>query len=738
MPRPDATIDRRSFLRVGALAGGGLALNLGFAADLFAADLAKGSPASAGMLNAFVSIAPDGLITIVSKNPEIGQGISTSLPMIIAEELDADWDRVVITRAQANQALYGPQFAGGSLSTPTNWLPMRRAGATARDLLVRAAAAEWGVPATELTTAKGVISHATSGRSTTYGAVASAAAKLTPLLAEQIKLKDPARFGIIGKPLRQVATPGIVRGEPMFGLDTRLPGMLYAVYARSSVIGAKLKRAELDAVKASPGVRHAFPVQGNGSPMELVDGVAILATHWWLARDASDALVAEWDEAIGEGHSSKTYAEKAAPLLKAPPVKVVRQDGDLAAARSGAVKRIQAEYHYPFLHHMPMEPQNCTALYENGKFTLWAPTQAPQNGIDGIVKALGVAESDITVNITRIGGGFGRRLINDTMVQAAAIAKGVPGTPVQLIVTREDDTMHGFYRPGGWHAYEALLDGKGKVTGFANHLVGFGTGGKPVRSGEINAQEFPAGLVDNLLIGQTNIETMIPTGPMRAPFSNGICFASQSFLDEVALAGGRDLPALMLDLLGEPRQLASARPGQRGFDTGRARGVIEKVLATSGWKQRPKSRGKTGFGFAFYFCHQGYSAQVVEVRVDKGQISVPRVWTATDVGSHIINTSGAQHQVRGSVIDGIGQALGQAMTFENGKAVETNFDAIPMARHEITPGQIVVDFVISDNPPTGLGEPALPPVIPALTNAIFAATGQRIRSLPIRLGKTAT
>ena len=730
-------IDRRSFLRVGALAGGGLALNLGFAADLFAADVAKGALPGAGMLNAFVSIAPDGLVTIVSKNPEIGQGISTSLPMIIAEELDADWDRVVITHAQADQARYGMQFAGGSMSTPTNWLPMRRAGATARDLLVRAAAADWGVPAEQLTTAKGMISHAASGRSTSYGAVASAAAKLTPRPVEDITLKDPARFGIIGKPVVQIATRGIVKGEPMFGLDTRLPGMLYAVYARSAVIGAKLKRAELDAVKARPGVRHAFAVEGNGNPTELVDGVAILATHWWLAQDASQALVAEWDETIGEGHSSATYAEKAAPLLKAAPAKVVRQDGDMAAARGAAARRVQAEYAYPFLAHMPMEPQNCTALYADGKLTLWAPTQSPQNGIDGIVKAVGVPAGDITVNITRIGGGFGRRLVNDTMVQAAAIARRVPGTPVQLIVTREDDTTHGFYRPGGWHAYEALLDGKGKVTGFANHLVGFGTGGKAVRAGEINAQEFPAGLVDNLLIGQTNIETMIPTGPMRAPFSNGICFASQSFLDEVALAGGRDLPALMFELLGAPRVLPTARPGQRGLDTSRARAVIEKVLATSGWKQRPKGRGKTGYGFAFYFCHQGYSAQVVEVRVDKGQITVPRVWTATDVGRHIINPLGAEHQVRGSVIDGIGQALGQAMTFENGRAIETNFDAIPLARHDITPGRIEVDFVISDNSPTGLGEPALPPVIPALANAIFAATGKRIRSLPIRLDEVA-
>jgi isoquinoline 1-oxidoreductase subunit beta len=725
-PGGSVSLDRRSFLRVSALAGGGLALDLGFSANLFAAE-----PSGAAMLNVFVSIAPDGLVTIMSKNPEVGQGISTALPMLIAEELDADWDRVLVKQADADQAKYGMQFAGGSTSVPMNWLPMRQAGATARDMLLRAAAAEWGVPPAELTTAKGMITHAATGRSANYGAFASAAATLTPRKVGEITLKDPARFSIIGKPLGAIAAPKIVRGEPLFGLDTRLPGMLFAVYERSPVIGAKLKRAELDAVRAKPGVRHAFAVQGNGNPMELVDGVAILATHWWLAQDASRSLAAEWDTAMGEGHTSAIYAEKAASLLKQAPAKIVRQEGDMAAARTGAAKRVTAEYHYPFLSHMPMEPQNCTALYKDGKLELWAPTQFPSNGIDGIGRALGVQSKDMTVHLTRMGGGFGRRLVNDTMVQAAAIAMRVPGTPVQLIVTREADTMHGFYRPGGWHSYEATLDAKGKLTGFSNHLVGFSTGGKTVRAGEINTQEFPAGLVSNLVIGQTNIETMIPTGPMRAPFSNGICYASQSFLDEVAIAGGRDLPALMLELMGEPRILPTARPGQKGLDTGRARAVIEKVLAMSNWKRRPRGKG-VGRGFAFYYCHQGHFAEVVEVRVDKGRISVPRVWVAGDVGSHIINPSSALHQVRGSVIDGIGQALGQQMTFADGKAVQANFDQIAMARHSITP-RIDVEFVISDNAPTGLGEPALPPVIPALTNAIFVATGKRVRSLPIDL-----
>lgn len=377
-----------------------------------------------------------------------------------------------------------------------------------------------------------------------------------------------------------------------------------------------------------------------------------------------------------------------------------------------------------------MEPENCTALFQDGKLTLWAPTQAPLPGGTSAAKLLGIDPANVTVHMTRVGGGFGRRLINDFMLQAAAIAHRVPGTPVQLIMSREEDTTHGYYRPGGWHAFEAMLDASGKVIGFSNHLIGFSTDGRTVRSGDMNAGEFPAGLVDNLLLGQSNIETTIPTGPLRAPFSNAVAFASQCFLDEVARASGRDLPSLMIELLSAPRDLPSVRPGRAGMKTDRARGVIEKVLAMSNWKaRRPKGIGR---GFAFYYSHQGYFAEVVEARVTKNGVVVPQVWVAGDVGRQIVNPSGALNQVRGSIIDGIGQALGQAMTFEDGKAQQTNFHDFPVARHTMTP-PIHVEFVLTDNDPTGLGEPALPPVIPALANAIFDATGKRVRSLPVDL-----
>lgn len=454
-----AILSRRGFLKASALAGGGLMLEATIPAHLFGATY----PAATGAkLTTYVSIATDGLITIVSKNPEIGQGISTSLPMLIAEELDADWDTVRIVQADGNQALYGGQMAGGSTSVPMNYTPMRQTGAAARDMLLRAAAAEWNVPVGELTTAKAVITHAPSKRSASYGQFAARAAALPAPDPAQLKLKDPSQFKLVGTSARGKFAPRIVKGEPIFGVDTRLPGMLYAFYQRSPVIGAKLKSADLSEVLGRPGVKHAFTVSGNGNPNELVDGVAIIATHWWLAYDARNALKAEWDDAYGAGHSSEAYARKAAELLPAAPATVLRKEGDFAAARIAAAKKVTATYAYPFVTHMPMEPQNCTALYEDGKLTFWAPTQLPGPGLDATAKVLGIDPKAITLHITRMGGGFGRRLINDTMVQAAAIAKQVPGVPVQMIASREEDTTHGFYRPGGWHSYEALLDAGGK------------------------------------------------------------------------------------------------------------------------------------------------------------------------------------------------------------------------------------------------------------------------------------
>ncbi|WP_343714632.1 molybdopterin cofactor-binding domain-containing protein [Inquilinus sp.] len=722
----EAGLGRRAFLKASLLVGGGLLID----ATLPLPALAAGE--GAGTLGAFIAIAPDGRVTITGKNPEIGQGIKTSLPMIIADELDVDWDQVTVTQAMVNEAVYGPQTAGGSRATPTNWMPLRQAGAAARALLVQAAARRWDVPADSVTTRSGRLLHEASGRSLGYGEVAAEAAALPMPDPASVRLKDPAAFRIIGRPTGGCDSPRVVRGEPIFGIDTRLPGMLYAVFERCPVFGGTLKSADLDAARAKPGVRQVFTVKGNGRAESLVDGVAILASNWWLANQARAALNAQWDEGPGAAQSSAAYDAQAKAFLDGAPQAELFRTGDVDGALAGAAKRITADYAYPYLSHAPLEPQNCTALWhEDGTLELWAPSQLPERGRGIVADALGLKPEQITMHMPRIGGGFGRRLMNDYVVQASAIARQVPGTPVKLVWTRTEDIQHDFYRPAGWHRFTAGLDAAGKPAAFAAHFVTLTRGGKPVSGGEFDFQDLPALMTPNLVFAQSGIDSAVPTGPMRAPRSNGLAWAYQSFLDEVAQAAGTDLPTLLLGLLGEPRLLPARQGSSAQFHTGRARGVIEKVLAMSNWPVKPAGAGSAK-GFAFYFCHLGYFAEVVEAAVAQdGTVRVPRVWVAGDIGSHVVNPSGAENQVRGSVIDGLGQALGGlSITLAGGRIEQENFDTYPLPRIPGTP-DIAVAFVASDFPPTGLGEPALPPVIPALCNAVFAATGKRVRKLPL-------
>ncbi|MCP5472976.1 MAG: molybdopterin cofactor-binding domain-containing protein [Steroidobacteraceae bacterium] len=739
--------DRRSFLKVSLLAGGGLMLETFVAAPSTAKVAAGGAhstreAAAAAELTTYVAIAPDGTITIVGKNPEIGQGIKTSLPMIVADELDCDWAQVRILQADADSARYGRQVAGGSQATPASWMEMRRTGAAARAILLQAAAIQWAVPAAELTTSKGRIMHAASGRSCGYGEVASAAAKLTPPALESVSLKKPEEFTIIGRRIAGIDSPRILRGEPVFGIDTRLPGMLYAVYEVAPAHGGRLVKADTEAVKQAPGVRHVVPIIGDGNPdTGLADGVAIVATHWWLANQARSKLTAQWDLSHSQGHSTEAYRARASEILDKGDGHDLRHEGDPTAALGKAARRVSARYDYPFLAHGPLEPQNCTAHFKDGKIEIWAPSQTPASGRQQVQKLLGLpALEDVTVHITRSGGGFGRRLLNDYMLQAASIAKALPGTPIQLIWSREDDIRRDYYRPAGWHQLEAGLDAEGHLIAFTDHFVTFGDGQRVTRGGDLTLTLPPADLVPNLRFTQTMMPTVLTTGWLRAPGSNALCFISQAFLDEVAVAAGKDLPTLMLELLGEPRAIPAFGGQGAPFDTGRARAVIEKVLQIADWQTQPKgvqrddatgiSRAK---GFAFYFCHRGYFAEIVDASVAATEVTVHKVWVAGDVGSHIINPFGAENQVRGSIIDGLAQALvGQAIEVVDGVIQQSNFHDFPLARMPITPA-IEIAWVRSAHPPTGLGEPALPPVIPALTNAIYAATGKRIRSLPIKL-----
>lgn len=530
--------------------------------------------------------------------------------------------------------------------------------------------------------------------------------------------------------MRGVDNPLIVTGKPLFGIDITRPGMLYAVFQKCPVFGGKVVSANTDKIKSLPGVRGAFVVKGGDNLQGLVDGVAIVADNWWVANKARDKLEITWDEGGTAKQSSAGYAAGAAELAKGAPAKSLRNDGDVKTALAGAAHVVEAAYAYPFLPHIPLEPQNCTAHVQNGKVEIWVPTQNPGPGAKLVAATLGIAESDVTVNMTRCGGGFGRRLRNDFMVEAAWIAKTV-GAPVKLLWTRQDDIQHDFYRPAGFHFLRGGLDGNGKLIALSDHFVTFAHGDQIADSAAMEPNEFPARLVDNLDYGMSLMPLGVPTGPLRAPRSNALGFVFQSFIDELAHGAGEDPVEFRLVLLGEPRVLPdpSGNP-LRAFDTGRMRGVLELVAAKSDWAKRPRPKG-TGMGVAFYFSHLGYFAEVVQVTVaQSGDVKVGKIWVAADVGSQIINPINAENQVQGAALDGIGAALGQAITIDRGRVVQANFDTVlPLRINQAPP--VEVHFMTTDHPPTGLGEPALPPVIPALCNAIFAATGKRVRKLPI-------
>jgi len=624
------------------------------------------------------------------------------------------------------------QVAGGSTATPNNWLPMRRVGAAARAMLVATAAQQWGVPATECDTAKGVVSHRASKRSATYGELATKAATATPPDLATVPLKDRKDFRIIGQRVRGVDTHRIVTGVPMYGIDVTVPGMLYGTFVKCPVFGGKVASANVEAMKALPGVRQAFVVEGGTNLNGLMPGVAIIADSWWQAKSARLKLKVTWDEGATAQQSSASFATQAAALASQPAQRSLRKDGDVGTALAGAAKTIRGDYFYPFIAHASLEPQNCTAhMKPDGQLEIWAPSQAPAGGRALVAQTLGIKDTDITVHITRSGGGFGRRLANDYMVEAAWIAK-VAGVPVKLLWTREDDMQHDFYRPAGYHYFTGGLDAAGKVVAWRDHFVSFGNDDKSFSAGAgIGGTEFPQHFIPNFALDASVMPLGVPTGFLRAPGSNGIAFATQSFIDELAHAAGKDPLQFRLDLLANVQtDAATGVPQPPPYDGERARGVLELVREKSGWGKTTLPRG-TGMGVAFHFSHRGYFAEVVRASVSKeGKLKVEKVWVAGDIGSEVINPLNAENQVQGSVQDGLAQALGQEITIDKGRTVQSSFDDFPLIRFaDAVP--VEVHFLKSAVAPTGLGEPALPPVPPALCNAIFAATGKRVRSLPL-------
>ena len=514
--------------------------------------------------------------------------------------------------------------------------------------------------------------------------------------------------------------------------------MLYAVYEKSPVFGGKAVSANLDKIKSLPGVHNAFIIKGGTDLKGLLPGVAIVADSTWAAFSARKQLKVVWDDGEAATESWAGFTAKAKELSTQPGTEILRNDGNVKAALEGAAKKVEAAYSYPFISHASIEPQNCTAWYKNGTIEIWAPTQNPEAGQKIVTETLGIPKDKITLHITRSGGGFGRRLIPDYIIEAAAIAQQIK-EPVKLTWTREDDLQHDQYRAGGFHFLQGGLNDQGKLIAWHNHFVTFAhksikdgkTTLEPGSGANLSGDEFPGRWIENCQLEQTPLECNIPMGPWRAPRSNVLAWVFHSFIDELAHAAGRDPLEFRLEILGDKDIIPGTGKQDLPYDVNRMKHVLQHVAEKAEWGKKTFPRGQ-GQGVAFHFSHRGYIAQIAEVTVSKeGKLKVDRVVVSTDIGAQIVNLSGAENQVQGSVIDGLSALMVQELNIEKGRIVQSNFGDYPLLRIADAPTRVDVHFLKTDYPVTGLGEPALPPLAPAVCNAIFAATGIRVRQLPL-------
>jgi isoquinoline 1-oxidoreductase subunit beta len=695
--------NRRDFLRNAAIVGGGLFLGFDpFAPKKFKAGVAV---LEGGFdFNAYLAVNSDGTVTIFSPNPEVGQGIKTSFPMTVAEELDCDWAMVKVVQAPLDTVKFERQVAGGSQSTPHSWKRLRQAGATARQMLVEAAAKRWGVGTAECSTEKGMVKH-TSGKQLSYGELAADAAKITP--PKDVPLKDPKTFKLIGTWVKGVDNQAIITGKPLFGLDFQREGMLIAMVQHPPAFGMKLKSFDGAAAKAMPGIVDVVSFKNN---------VAVVGKSTWEVKKAREALKAEYEKE-GVLESTADHNRLFADLMANGKADAKRKDGDVEAVFASAAKVVEAEYQCPFLSHAPMEPMNFFAHVQADKVELAGPVQVPQAARDQVSKLLNIPVEKISLELTRMGGGFGRRLRPDFVLEAAEISSLVKA-PVKLIWTREDDMTGGIYRPAVRYRFRAALDKAGVITGYQLRGVGINAG-NPTR--ETN---FPTGAVPNVLIEAIEHKSPITTGPWRAPITNFLAGAEQSFLDEVAEAAGKDPVTMRLELF----RRAKDNPvgGKPSYDAERFIKVIELAAEKSGWFKKRK-RG-VHLGFSVYYSHLSYVAHVAEIVKTKGKPSLQKVYTAVDCGI-VVNKSGALNQVIGSVVDGLGHAMYGQLTFKDGATEQTNFNDYRLIRMNEIP-EVEVHFVDNGIDPTGLGEPALPPLSGAVANALYKATGKRLRQQP--------
>ena len=695
---------RRDFIKITSLTGGGLLLGFGwFSADAEApATAAKANFAGDLGFNNYLSIATDGTITIFSPNPELGQNVMTSFPMIVAEELDADWTKVKVVQPPLDTVKFDRQLTGGSGAIPHSWKRLRNAGATARYLLVAAAAKRWNVDATECTTNNSFVIHAKTGKKLSYGELAEEASHIT--LPADVPLKNRKDFKIIGTAVRNVENKNIVTGKGMFGIDFYREGMTYAVIKRPPAFGTKIKSVDASAAKAMPGIIDVVTFKNN---------VAIVGKSTWEVMKARDAVNVEYEK-DGDIESSSDHDQLFASMLDSDKTTVRRKDGDVETAFKNAAKIVKSEYRCPFVPHNPMEPMNFFADVRADGVELVGPTQTPGSARQATAKLLNIPEDKITVQITRLGGGFGRRLKYDYVLEAAELSSIIK-KPVKVIWTREDDMMGGSYRPAVRYRFEAALDDKGNMIGYKLKGAGINLN-NPTRE-----NNFPSGAVDNLLIESIEHVSPITTGAWRAPVDNFLGFAEQSFLDEVAMAAGKDPVQFRLELFHKAK---TSPVGAISYDIDRMETVTKQVAEKSGWG----AKKGVSQGFSVYFSHASYVAQVCEVILNGTTPVVKKIYAVTDCGE-VVNKSGALQQVMGAITDGYGHAMFGKLTFKDGIPDQTNFDQYRLIRMKEMP-EIDAYFVDNGIDPTGLGEPALPPTGGAVANAIFKATNIRLRSQP--------
>lgn len=731
---------RRSFLKTTALAGGGMMIGFTWLTSCLSDSKAESAMAPEwSELNGFLKISENGVITIMSPNPEGGQNVKTSMPMIVAEELDVDWAKVIVEQAPLNTKLYTRQFIGGSQAIRQGWQSLRMAGATARYMLIQAASQAWHVPAEEITTEAGVLHHKKSSKSAEYGNMASAAVKIP--VPKEVQLKDKKDFKIIGTSRKNVDGEKIIKGEPLFGIDCHRQGMFIAMITHPPAFGMKLKSVDDSAARKMPGIKDIFTIKSlkddyerqNFDTCTFTELVVVVGNTTWEVLNAKKALKVEWEpfgdyneirksaggtqtKRVPAGLESTTDHLSKMAAMSTKPGNVRRKDGDPEKAFKDAARTIERTYTAPFLAHNCMEPMNFFAHVTAEKAELAGPLQKPEFTEQTLSARLGLPLDKIDIQMTRLGGGFGRRSYAHWLVEAALISQKM-NAPVKLIYTREDDMTSGIYRPAYQATYRAALDTD-------NNLIAFHVKAGGIPESPLAANRFPAGAVDNYLAEDWAIESNITIGSFRAPRSNFMAAAEQSFLDEVAETAGKDPITFRLELL--KRAINNPVGKDNDYEPDRYAGVLELVKAKSNWGQENPGVYR---GVSAYFCHNSYAAQVLDLVIENGKPKVERVTCAIDCGI-VINHDAATNLTEGAIVDGIGNAMYGAMTFKQGAPEITNFDKYRLIRMKEAPGTIDVHFVKNEIDPTGLGEPAFPPVFGALANALYKATGKRLYHQP--------